>query len=157
MDATLMKALSQAGAVSAMAIAAIGSGLGAGASCSAAVGAWKKCYAQNKPAPFLQLVVFGGAPLTQTIYGMILMFFINTKLVSETAIQAWPLFIAIGLISGTAIAVSAWMQGIAAAGCCDSFAETGKGFANDMVAVGITESVAIFVLVFSIILLFTVK
>ena len=37
-----------------------------------AIGGWKKCYAQNKAAPFI-LVTFIGAPLSQTIYGMILM------------------------------------------------------------------------------------
>jgi V/A-type H+-transporting ATPase subunit K len=157
MDADLMKALAQAGAISAMAISAIGSTFGAGASCSAAIGAWKKCYVQNKPVPFTQLVIFGGAPLTQTIYGMLLMLFINAKLSSDTAIQSWPLFIAIGLVSGTAIGLSAWKQGCAAAGCCDSFAETEKGFANDMVAIGIIETVAIFVLVFSGLLLASVK
>ena len=35
-------------------------------------GAWKKCYAQSKAAPFI-LITFIGAPLSQTIYGMILM------------------------------------------------------------------------------------
>lgn len=37
----------------------------------AAIGAWKRAYLQNKAAPF-SLVAFVGAPLTQTIYGMIL-------------------------------------------------------------------------------------
>jgi len=37
----------------------------------AGIGAWKKCFAQNKNAPFI-LTVFVGAPLSQTIYGMIL-------------------------------------------------------------------------------------
>ena len=38
----------------------------------AAIGAWKKNYSQNKPAAFM-LLAFVGAPLTQTIYGMIVM------------------------------------------------------------------------------------
>ena len=60
------------GVAGALAFAAIGSALGMGAAGMAAVGGWKKCFAQNKPAPFT-LVIFAGAPLTQTIYGFILM------------------------------------------------------------------------------------
>ena len=60
------------GVAAALALAAVGSALGAGAAGMASVGAWKKCFAQNKPAPFM-LVAFVGAPLTQTIYGYILM------------------------------------------------------------------------------------
>ena len=56
----------------ALALSAIGSGAGAGVAGMAAIGAWKKCFAQNKPAPFIFLA-FVGAPLTQTIYGMIVM------------------------------------------------------------------------------------
>ncbi|MFW5693896.1 MAG: V-type ATP synthase subunit K, partial [Alkalispirochaeta sp.] len=60
------------GVGSALAFAAMGSALGSGTAGMAAVGAWKKAFVQNKPAPFL-LVAFVGAPLTQTIYGLILM------------------------------------------------------------------------------------
>ena len=60
------------GVAAALGLAATGSALGIGVAGMAAVGAWKKCYAQNRMAPFL-LIVFIGAPLSQTIYGMILM------------------------------------------------------------------------------------
>ena len=56
----------------AIAFAAIGSALGTGTAGMAAVGAWKKCFAQNRPAPFI-LVAFVGFPLSQTIYGYLLM------------------------------------------------------------------------------------
>ena len=46
--------------------------IGIGAAGQAAIGAWKRCYMNNKPAPFI-LTVFAGAPLTQTIYGFLLM------------------------------------------------------------------------------------
>ena len=55
-----------------MGIAATGSAIGIGAAGQAAIGAWKKCYMVNKVAPFI-LTVFAGAPLTQTIYGFLLM------------------------------------------------------------------------------------
>ncbi|OPZ27115.1 MAG: V-type ATP synthase subunit K [Lentisphaerae bacterium ADurb.BinA184] len=150
MDVTTMQALTKAGGYCAMALGAFGSGLGAGIAASAAIGAWKKCYAQERPAPF-QLAVFAGAPLTQTIYGMIMMFIINGK--AESAYANWPLFLIIGLVGGTAMGVSAWLQGQAAAGACDAFGETSKGFTNNLMAIGIVETVAIFVLAFSLVLI----
>ena len=58
--------LGQLGIALVMGIAAIGSAIGIGIAGQAAIGAWKKCYMQNKAAPFI-LTVFAGAPLTQTI------------------------------------------------------------------------------------------
>jgi len=58
--------------VAALGLAAVGSALGCGTAGMAAIGAWKKCYAQNKMAPFM-LVAFIGAPLSQTIYGFIVL------------------------------------------------------------------------------------
>ena len=55
-----------------MGIAAIGSAIGIGIAGQASIGSWKKCYMNNKAAPFI-LTVFAGAPLTQTIYGFLLM------------------------------------------------------------------------------------
>ena len=60
------------GAAICMGIAAIGSAIGIGIAGQGAIGAWKRCYMNNKPAPFI-LTVFAGAPLTQTIYGFLLM------------------------------------------------------------------------------------
>lgn len=40
------------------------------------------------------------------------------------------------------------MQGKAAAGACDSLAETGKGATNYIIALGIIETVALFVMAF---------
>ena len=60
-------------------LAAIGSAIGSGIAGQAAVGAWKKCYAQGKQAPFLLLALVG-APLSQTIYAMIMMTMIKGRL-----------------------------------------------------------------------------
>ena len=144
MSPDTMIALSKAGAFAAIGFAAIGSALGCGAGGAAAVGAWKKCYAQNKQAPFL-LTAFAGAPLSQTIYGLVLMN--SIKSAAAEASTFWPLFLIVGILAGIGMGVSAWMQGKAAAGACDSFAETGQGFANDITALGIIETVAIFVMV----------
>ena len=140
-----------ASATAAIGFAAIGSAYGAGAAACSAVGAWKKCYMQNKPAPF-QLLIFAGAPLSQTIYGMILMFIIMGHAVTVRP-GAWPLYLFVGVISGVAMGVSALWQGLAAAAASDAFAETGKGFTNQLMALGIIETVAIFVMAFAIVLL----
>ena len=137
-------ALGRLGAAAALALAAAGSALGTGAAGAAAVGAWKKCYAQSKAAPFL-LVAFVGAPLSQTIYGMILMN--NIVGASETAAM-YPALIGAGIFGGLAMGLSAWMQGKAGAGASDALAETGQGFGNYLMALGVIETVALFVMVF---------
>jgi len=154
METVVAQALTRGGAYAAISFAAIGSGLGCGAAGAAAIGAWKKCYAQGKPAPF-QLAVFAGAPLSQTIYGMIVMFLISAK--AETLSANWPTFLIMGVFGGIAMGVSAWMQGVAAAGACDAQAETGQGFTNYLMALGIIETVAIFAMAFAIVLLTSIK
>ena len=52
-----------------------------------------------------------------------------------------------------AIALSAAFQGRAAAGACDALVEGGSGFVNYLIALGVIETIAIFVLVFAILLL----
>jgi V/A-type H+-transporting ATPase subunit K len=145
MDATMMKALAEAGGVAALSLAAIGSGIGAGVAGMAAAGCWKKCYAQNKAAPFI-LVVFIGAPLSQTIYGMILM----NAIKNAQSFVSWPAMMMAGIMGGIALGVSAWYQGKAGAACADAQAETGQGFGNYLMTIGIVETVALFVLVFSL-------
>ncbi len=152
MSPELQIALAKAGAVSAMAFAALGSALGTGAAGASAVGAWKKCYLQKKPAPF-QLAVFVGAPLSQTIYGMILMLLVNNKLGDTAELTNWPFFLIGGIVAGLAMGMSAWMQGRAGAGASDSFAETGEGFTNNLLVLGVIETVALFVMVFVIVML----
>jgi V/A-type H+-transporting ATPase subunit K len=129
------------GFAAAISLAAIGSALGTGIAGMAAIGAWKKCFAQNKPAPFLA-VAFAGAPLTQTIYGLILM---NAILASSASPVAR---MAVGIFGGAAIGFSALFQGKAAASASDALGETGKGFVNYLMVIGIIETVALFVMVF---------
>ncbi|PIP19432.1 MAG: V-type ATP synthase subunit K [Candidatus Omnitrophica bacterium CG23_combo_of_CG06-09_8_20_14_all_41_10] len=127
-------------------LSALGSGAGAGVAGMAAIGAWKKNFSQNKSAPFL-LVAMVGAPLTQTIYGNIVM----TKMI-ELANQGHYLW-GIGAFSGAAIGLSAYWQGKCAACACDAMGETGKGFGNYLAVLGITETVALLVMVFTLIIL----
>lgn len=133
------------GAVAVLGIAAIGSAVGTGYAGMAAIAAWKRAYLQNKMAPFL-LVAFVGAPLTQTIYAFILM---NTRLLAvDTTPENFMLKLAAGLFGGAAMAFSAAFQGKSGAAACDAFGETGKGFANNIIVLGIVETVAVFVLAF---------
>jgi len=142
----VVAALGKLGGAAALTFSAIGSALGTGAAGAAAVGAWKKCYANNKAAPFM-LVAFIGAPLTQTIYGMIVMNTIVKAATAESPAMFHNLF-AGGLVAGIAIGMSAWMQGKVAAGASDALAETGKGFVNYLMALGMVETVALFVMAF---------
>src|SRR5574344_755367 len=96
------------GAAVCMGIAAFGSAIGIGTSGSAAIGAWKRCYLNNKPAPFI-LTVFAGAPLTQTIYGFLLM-----QSMMSSAKDPWFL-LGLGFASGLAMCASAIAQGKAGA------------------------------------------
>ena len=147
------KAMTLTGGFAAMALAAIGSAYGAGRACSAAIGAWKKCYAQNKPAPF-QLLVFCGAPLSQVIYGMILMFVTISNTAADPSLYAaWPVYLIVGIAAGVAMGISALWQGTAGAAASDAFSESGKGFTNQLMALGIIETVAIFIMAFAIVLL----
>jgi V/A-type H+/Na+-transporting ATPase subunit K len=144
MNAELSQAMGVAGAVACLALSATGSAFGTGAAAAAAVGAWKKCYAQSKAAPFL-LLSFVGAPITQTLYGMILMFVMFDKA------AAGPAMLVLGIFAGAAIGFSALFQGRAGAAACDAQAETGMGLTNYLAALGIVETTAIFTMVFTLI------
>ena len=114
------------GMACALGLSAMGSAFGSGFAAQASVGAWKKCYANGKPAPFI-MVAFSGAPLTQTMFT--------------------------GIFAGLAIGLSAFFQGKVAAASADALGETGKGTANYFIVIGIIETVALFTLVFSLLLL----
>ena len=128
-------ALVQTGAFCAISIAALGSAYGCGVAAASAIGSWKKCYVQGKSAPF-QLAILTGVPMSQTIYGLILMLMLSNKAVANTA-YSWPACLVIGIFGGMAIALSAAFQGRAAAGACDAFVESGQGFVNYLLALGV--------------------
>lgn len=134
------------GAACVLGIAAMGSAIGIGAAGQAAIGAWKRCYMNNKPAPFI-LTVFAGAPLTQTIYGFLLM----QSMISSG--KDGMFLLALGIFSGLAMALSAVFQGKAGAAGSDALGETGKGFVQYIMVVGLCETVALFAMVFSVLVL----
>jgi V/A-type H+-transporting ATPase subunit K len=124
-------------------IAAVGSAIGIGIASQAAVGAWKKCYITNKPAP-MTLLVFVGAPLTQVFYAFIMMSNIKD---AAASMEYSLLNFSFSIASAVAIAASAIFQGKAGACAADAQAETGKGFAQYIAAIGVIETVALFTMV----------
>ena len=86
------RALVCLGAFASFGFAAVGSVIGCGLAAASAIGSWKRCYAQGKPAPF-QLSILTGVPMSQTFYGMILMY-----AVIGIDTQYWIAALAIGLL-----------------------------------------------------------
>lgn len=147
MEAGLLIQFKDLGAILVLALSALGSGAGAGIAGMSAIGAWKKNFIQNKTASFL-LVALTAAPLTQTIYGFIVM---NNML--TLGLKNGHYLWGVGLFAGAAIGLSAYWQGKCAAVACDAMGETGKGFGNYLVVLGMTETVALLVMVFTIVFL----
>jgi V/A-type H+/Na+-transporting ATPase subunit K len=135
------------GAATMLAFAGLGSALGIGAAGQAAVGAWKKCYMNNKQVPFL-LIAFVGAPASQTIYAMIL----NNIMIPAYAKDphAWIF----GVFASIGLGASAYFQGRIGAAAADAIVEgNNQGGPNYLIALGVIETIALFVMVFSIIAL----
>ena len=131
------------GMAAALGLSAAGSAFGTGFAGMSSVGAWKKCYASGKQAPFI-MIAFAGAPLTQTIYGFLLMNFIKSAN-CDPSLALW-----VGVFGGLAIGMSALFQGRCAAAAADALGATGKGTANYFIVIGVIETVALFTLVFSL-------
>lgn len=138
--------ISEIGIGMSLGLSALGSAFGVRVAGQSAIGAWKKCYVQEKPAPFI-LVAFAGAPLTQTIYGFILM----NALISTQKLNGFQL-LGLGLFAGLAIGASAYAQGCCSASASDAYAETRQGFGNYMLIIGLCETVALFVMVFAMLI-----
>lgn len=146
MEQNVLVQFKDLGAVMVLALSALGSAAGIGIAGMSAIGAWKKNFIQNKTASFL-LVALIAAPLTQTIYGFIVM---NRML---SLVLSGQYLWGVGFFAGAAIGLSAYWQGKCAAAACDAMGETGKGFGNYMVVLGMTESVALLVMVLTIVFL----
>ena len=135
MNQEIMSQLANASGYLSVALGAVGSALGCGIAGMAAIGAWKKRYAQNK----------------QTIYAMVLMVLIKGKVAEANA--PCLMYALMGLFAGIGFLASALLQGKAGACAADAFGETDKGFANYLMILGIVETVALFTLVFGIMML----
>ena len=146
----MMDPLIVAGAVACLALSGLGSAIGTGFAAAGAIGAWKKCYAQNRPAPFL-LLAYVGAPITQTLYGMILMFTMIGVTGGAMQPGAGLAMLILGIFAGAGIGMSAVFQGRAGGCSADAHGETGQGLTNNLAALGVIETTAIFIMVFTLI------
>lgn len=136
--------------------ATMGSALGIGAVARAATGAWAKEAKEGKTLNFSYIILIG-MPLSQTIYGFILMLVGLAPLITGnnpiTAKHAGTL-LGVGLAGGVAEFVSAWIQGLIGAGACRALSEgEGKGLAYMIIAMGIVETVGLFGFVFLLLVL----
>jgi V/A-type H+/Na+-transporting ATPase subunit K len=136
--------------------ATMGSALGIGAVGQAAAGAWAKEARDGKSLNFSYIILIG-MPLSQTIYGFILVLVGLAPLVTGdnpvTAIHAGTL-LGIGLAGGFAEFFSAWMQGLIGASACRALSEgEGKGLIFMIIAMGIVETVGLFGFVFLLLVL----
>lgn len=128
-----------------LSIASIGSAIGTGIAGMAAIGAWKKMILSGQKAATAMLI-FVGAPLSQVIYGMILKNAIaDVNLPPDSYI--WQLIIGLG--AGAAMAGSAIFQGKTGARACDAIASGANDTAKYIMIIGIVETVALFVMIFT--------
>lgn len=128
-----------------LSIAAIGSAIGTGIAGMAAIGAWKKMITSGQKASAAMLI-FVGAPLSQVIYGMILK---NAIADANLAPESYIWQIIIGLVAGAAMAGSAIFQGKTGARACDAIASGANDTAKYIMVIGIVETVALFVMIFT--------
>ena len=139
--------LGKIGAGLVMGIPAFGAALAMGIAGVATIGAWKRCYKANKPAP-MTLLAFVGFPLTEVFYGYILMRqMLGLTITTDNA----GLLFGLGIGAGVTIAFVAIAEGWVGAAAADSLSDTGKGFANYVAVLGICETVALFAMVLSMI------
>ena len=127
-----------------LSIASIGSAIGTGIAGMAAIGAWKKMITSGQKAA-TALLIFVGAPLSQVIYGMILKNAIAGANLNPDS-YLWQM--TIGLAAG-AMAGSAIFQGKAGARACDAIASGANDTAKYIMIIGIVETVALFVMIFT--------
>ena len=136
--------------------ATLGSALGIGAAAQAAAGAWAKEAKAGKPLNF-SYIILTGMPLSQTIYGFILMLVGLSPLVTGnnplTSVHPGTL-LGIGIAGAIAELASAWIQGIIGAAGCRSISEgEGKGLVFIIISMGIVETVGLFGFVFLLLVL----
>jgi len=141
--------LGEGASVLALGMAALGSSLGIGVAGQAAAGAWAKEARAGRNLNFTYIILVG-MPISQTLYAMIVMN--NMRAVFnnlEVTVADAGLLTGVGLATGMAEMLSAWMQGLIGAAGIRALSEgEGKGLAFIIIAMGIVETVGIFGMVF---------
>lgn len=146
--------LGEMGPALALGLAAAGSCLGIAAAGQSAAGAWAKESKAGRPLTFTY-IIFMGAPISQTLYAMIIMNRMRDILYESNAdLRFAGVLLGIGLATGIGELLSAWGQGRIGAAAIRTLSEgEGKGFAFLIIAIGIIETVGIFVMVFMLTLM----
>jgi len=150
-----MEFFGQLGLALPLGLGALGSALGIGAAGRAAAGAWAKDAKAGRPLNF-SYIILTGMPLSQTIYGFILMLVGLSGLVYKADVLAANAgaLLTIGIAGGLAELFSAWMQGVIGAAGCRCLSESeGKGLVFIIIAMGIVETVGLFGFVFLLLVL----
>ena len=139
--------LGQIGYALPLGLGAIGSALGIAAAGRAAAGAWAKEAKAGKALNAKHLILVG-MPLSQTIYGFLMMFLILKPQVSPMSPEKAGLMFSVGLAVGLAELFSAWIQGVIGAAGVRAVSEAdGKPFAFTITAMGICETIGLFAFV----------
>jgi V/A-type H+/Na+-transporting ATPase subunit K len=142
--------LGEMAGVLALGMGALGSAVGIGMAGQAAAGAWARESKAGRKLSFSYIILLG-MPISQTLYAMIVMNNIGQVFRGEEAVTVATagLLLGIGLATGMAEMLSAWMQGMVGAAGIRALSEgEGKGFAFIIIAMGIVETVGIFAMVF---------
>jgi len=146
---TIWRFLGEMGSVMSLGMAGLGSAIGIGIAGQAAAGAWAKEARAGRNLAFTYIILVG-MPISQTLYAMIVM--VNMRGVfadPEVAVADSGLLMGIGLATGLAEMLSAWMQGLVGAAGIRALSDgEGKGLAFIIIAMGIVETVGIFAMVF---------
>lgn len=131
-------------------LSAIGSAVGIGTVGQAAAGAWAKEARAGRPLSFTYVILVG-LPLSQTIYGAILMLIGLRDRVYDPSLLAdhAGALLGIAVAGGIAELASALYQGRIGAAACRALSEgEGQGLAFMIIAMGVAETVGLFAFVF---------
>jgi V/A-type H+-transporting ATPase subunit K len=138
-----------------LALSAMGSAIGIGIVGQAAAGAWSKEARAGRPLSFTYVILVG-LPLSQTIYGAILMLIgLRDRIYDPTILgENAGVLLGIAIAGGLAELFSAWFQGRIGAAACRALSEGGgQGLAFMIIAMGIAETVGLFGFVFLLMVL----
>ena len=131
---TIWRFLGEMGSVMSLGMAGLGSAVGIGIAGQAAAGAWAKEARAGRNLAFTYIILVGMRGVFAS---------------PEVSVADSRLLMGIGLATGLAEMLSAWMQGLVGAAGIRALSDgEGKGLAFIIIAMGIVETVGIFAMVF---------
>jgi V/A-type H+-transporting ATPase subunit K len=139
----LVVALGWVGVYGAMALGAVGSMIGCAVAGQAAIGAMLET-----EGGYGRFVGVSAMPSSQIIYGIVIMFSIQRPVTPENG----GALLAIGLLSGLALMVSAMWQGRACASAIAAAKDKPEIFGLSLAPAAIVEGFAVFAFIFALVL-----